>query len=150
MNKEDYQKALKSIKWVTKRNKIKKRDGNKCTKCGSTKSLHVHHTYYLKDKMPWEVPDECLVTLCKICHEKAHEGREIKSFFRVNPPKKSKTIKIKSNSCKTDTLSQVDIELQVKYNDLKRKGKLPECTYKPLENPIRPIPKRRKKKRKKK
>ena len=37
------------------------------------KDLHVHHTYYQIDKLPWEYPDESLQTLCRSCHEKVHE-----------------------------------------------------------------------------
>ena len=94
MNKEEYRKALKSPKWQAKRRVILKRDNNTCTKCGCKNNLHVHHTYYLIGKMPWEVPDDCLITLCNLCHKKAHEGRNISTFVRKSPPKnKTKVIK---------------------------------------------------------
>lgn len=35
-------------------------------------SLHVHHQYYQIGKLPWEYPDEALITLCWSCHEKIH------------------------------------------------------------------------------
>ena len=98
MNKKEYNKALKDPKWISKRDKIKSRDGHKCTKCGSKKSLQVHHTYYLIRKMPWEVPDSCLVTLCGVCHEKEHEGRDIVTFMRHNPPKPTRKEKRKNKS----------------------------------------------------
>jgi 5-methylcytosine-specific restriction endonuclease McrA len=77
MAKEEYGEALKTTMWKKKRDIILKRDKYTCTKCRSKKCLHVHHTYYLKDKMPWAVPDDCLVTLCEVCHEKEH----IKNIF---------------------------------------------------------------------
>lgn len=101
MTKEEYQEALKSPQWIIKRNRVKKRDKHKCVKCKSNKNLHIHHTYYLKDKMPWQVPDECLITLCEVCHEKEHKGKPILSFMRVKPPKTEVTplpkIKIKKD-----------------------------------------------------
>lgn len=94
MNKEEYREALKDPRWLAKRDIIKKRDKHKCTKCGCRDNLHVHHTYYLPNKMPWEVPDDCLITLCKGCHAKEHEGKDISSFIRTSPPKtKSKVTK---------------------------------------------------------
>lgn len=118
MNKQEYQKALKSPKWLAKRNKIKKRDKYKCTKCGCKDNLHVHHTYYLPNKMPWEVPDECLVTLCKVCHEKEHKDRDIKSFVRTSPPKKVTPIKKSPPKKKKDSR-------KVRREKAKKKQKLP-------------------------
>ena len=151
MNKEEYSKALKSPEWIIKRDKIKKRDGYKCVKCSCNEELHVHHKYYLPDKMPWEVPDDCLITLCRVCHEKEHRGRDISSFIRTTPPNKKKQTKTdkKEKVSKTPSISRTDRELQDKYDLLRSKGKLPDSTYKPLENPPRNIPKRRRKKKRK-
>jgi 5-methylcytosine-specific restriction endonuclease McrA len=41
------------------------------------KDLHVHHTYYQIDKLPWQYPDESLQTLCRSCHEKVHDEEVI-------------------------------------------------------------------------
>ena len=87
MNKEEYNEALKSPQWLDKTNIIKKRDNYKCNKCPCKDNLEVHHKYYLKDKMPWQVPDDCLITLCRKCHQKEHDGKSISSFFRQKPPK---------------------------------------------------------------
>jgi len=35
--------------------------------------LSVHHRYYVSGRMPWEYPDWCFKTLCKQCHEGAHD-----------------------------------------------------------------------------
>jgi len=135
MNKKQYQQALKSPEWLAKREKIKKRDGYKCVKCDCKEQLHVHHKYYLPDKMPWEVPDDCLITLCKVCHEKEHKGRDIMSFVRATPSNKKKLRKDKKKrkSKRTFSMNPTDRELQDKYDALKSKNKLPESTYKPLE-----------------
>lgn len=102
MTKEEYQEALKSSMWISKATTIKKRDNHRCVKCCCKDSLEVHHKYYLKDRMPWQVPDNCLVTLCRKCHQKEHEGKTISSFFRQKPPKEKivKNIEIKEKKKK--------------------------------------------------
>lgn len=49
------------LKW-----KIKKRDGYKCTECGGTENLLIHHIDY--DKSNCEMDN--LITLCRKCHYK--------------------------------------------------------------------------------
>lgn len=147
MTKEEYQEALKSPQWISKRDRIKKRDNYACVRCKSKKELHVHHTYYLIDRMPWQVPDDCLLTLCKVCHAKEHKGKPISSFYRKKPPR----IKGKDKKLTTkyyNNLSKEDAELQKKYDELKKKGKLPKPTYKPIKSNGngRPIKKKKKKK----
>lgn len=34
------------------------------------RTLHVHHFYYIKNRHPWDYPDNALVTLCDLCHMK--------------------------------------------------------------------------------
>lgn len=57
----------KTLKW---RESVKKRDGNKCTKCENTKTLHAHHI------VPWKENEELRydisngTTLCSSCHGK--------------------------------------------------------------------------------
>ena len=146
MTREEYSEALKSSQWITKRDRIKKRDGYNCVKCGSRSSLHVHHTYYLRDKMPWQVPDDCLITLCKICHKKEHEGKSISSFYRNKPPKVKTKVK-KAKTKRNNNLSKADAELQKKYDEVKKKGKLPKNTYKPIKSNGKGKPKKTKKKK---
>lgn len=57
------------------REKVLKRDGNKCTECGSTNKLHAHHK-----KCFYEYPDLRLdenngKTLCISCHMRLHNRR---------------------------------------------------------------------------
>lgn len=82
-NIAEYLELLKSPLWENKRREILERDERRCTICGATTSLVVHHKQYHfykkrnKMAMPWEYEDKYLVTLCKSCHEKGHEIFEI-------------------------------------------------------------------------
>jgi 5-methylcytosine-specific restriction endonuclease McrA len=128
MTKKKYAEALKSPKWLDKRELIKSRDECKCVKCGSKKQLEVHHTYYLSGKMPWEVPDECLITLCRICHRKEHKDKIIpikdEIFEKQVPNKKHKN--------KYSNLSKEDEVIQRMYDLIKKDKKLPKPTYEQL------------------
>lgn len=65
-----YAAKLKDPRWQKKRLMILDRDGWECQTCeDTTKTLHVHHKYYLPDHDPWDYPDSALVTLCEECHE---------------------------------------------------------------------------------
>ncbi len=87
--KSKYGKLLLDLRWKAKAQKIKKRDRNKCTVCGSTKRLLVHHTYYYKNKVnPWEYPDKSLLTLCKSCHDDYH--RHFENIY-INKRKRQNT-----------------------------------------------------------
>lgn len=46
--------------------------------------LQVHHKYYLKDKMIWEVPESALITLCRNCHQNEHKQNKI-PIYNKNP-----------------------------------------------------------------
>ena len=75
---DNYYKLLKDSRWYRKRKKILKRDKNKCTVCGATKNLVVHHTfYYDEDTRPWLYPNSSLITLCKTCHNGWHDHNEL-------------------------------------------------------------------------
>ena len=51
---------------------VLKRDGYRCQKCGSEKTLHCHHILsYTQNKMVGNDPDNC-ITLCKLCHKELH------------------------------------------------------------------------------
>ena len=64
-----YAEKLKDPRWQKKRLEIMSRDKFTCQKCDdATKTLNVHHRYYFKGAMPWDYPDNALVTLCEPCH----------------------------------------------------------------------------------
>jgi hypothetical protein len=66
----DYFERLLNPKWQKKRLEILSRDEWTCQKCfDSENTLNVHHMRYLKNKNPWEYPNNLLITLCKNCHE---------------------------------------------------------------------------------
>ncbi len=67
--KVDYYRYLHSKKWQKKRKRILKRDGNKCSLCGSLGVLDVHHLSYenLGNEKDWQ-----LITVCRSCHDKLH------------------------------------------------------------------------------
>lgn len=69
----NYARQLLTSQWKNKRNRIKKRDGGRCTKCGSKKHLEVHHIKYIWGKKAWEYADNMLTTMCKECHRKEHK-----------------------------------------------------------------------------
>lgn len=73
----DYYNLLKDFRWIKKRNIIFKRDGRRCTVCGSKKNLQVHHTYYIDGSLPWNYPDYSLMTVCRDCHKTYHEYHEL-------------------------------------------------------------------------
>lgn len=126
MNKKEYKELLQREEWQSKRKIILERDNYKCAKCNCKNNLHVHHKYYLEGKMPWDVPNDCLVTLCDICHKNEHKGKDIKSFVRKNPLKKIFK-KLNKNNIRYNNmiknLSKEDVLLQEKYDKVKNKFK---------------------------
>jgi hypothetical protein len=68
-----YQEYLKSDDWKKKRRKklvqLKKRRAAKCSVCGRTKDLHVHHVQY---KCLVDIENRDLKMLCSRCHQIAH------------------------------------------------------------------------------
>lgn len=73
-SKPSYYELLKDARWQEKRLRIMDAAGFECQHCGAHKdnggvTLNVHHSYYLKNKKPWEYPDESLYCLCEDCHK---------------------------------------------------------------------------------
>lgn len=65
-----YADKLKDPRWQKKKDKILRRDNYKCRLCKKQGRLNVHHLEYLEE--PWDAPDNCLITLCKECHDWEH------------------------------------------------------------------------------
>lgn len=80
-----YGELLFRPEWKLKREQILLRDNYTCQFCGSTQKneLQVHHRqyHYISRlgifKKPWDYPDECLITICKCCHDKGHSKYKI-------------------------------------------------------------------------
>jgi hypothetical protein len=65
----NYRELLKDPRWQKKRLEVLQRDEFTCQCCpDNTSTLHVHHAKYFPG-MPWECPNEYLITLCESCHE---------------------------------------------------------------------------------
>ena len=79
-----YSDLLSCFEWKFMRFRVILRDNFCCKDCGEIDNMHhVHHKYYLKDLMPWEIDESDLVTLCRICHTKRHESEIIKVYEKV-------------------------------------------------------------------
>jgi 5-methylcytosine-specific restriction endonuclease McrA len=72
-----YSEQLKDPRWQRKRLEVMQRDEFKCCECGSTsKTLHVHHRYYVSHRYPWEYPNFCYRTVCDECHYEIRQSVE--------------------------------------------------------------------------
>ena len=60
-------------KYAIVRTRVLERDGWRCQECGSTQNLQVHHMRR-RSQLGGDVMHN-LITLCRGCHSKCHEGR---------------------------------------------------------------------------
>ena len=68
-----YKDKLKDPRWIEFRKRVYKKDGYRCTICGTKdRPLNAHHRFYNKNKEPWDYLVEDLATLCNWCHEFLH------------------------------------------------------------------------------
>jgi len=73
-----YGDLLNCFEWKFKRVEILLRDKYICQVCNKKDIyLHIHHKYYLKDKLPWDIENDALLTLCYDCHKTIHENNSI-------------------------------------------------------------------------
>lgn len=70
--KEYYNRLLDDKRWKEFRLKVMSERGNKCEYCGGTDILQIHHTFYIRGKMPWEYEINDMRVLCKKCHQRIH------------------------------------------------------------------------------
>lgn len=64
-----YQEKLQDPRWQQVRLRVFDRDGFTCTICqSSTKTLAVHHEYYISGREPWDYPISAYKTVCENCH----------------------------------------------------------------------------------
>ena len=77
MNKK-YDEKLKHPFWQRKRLEIFNLHNFTCQNCSAKENtLHIHHTYYEKNKEPWEYENDSLKCLCDKCHKKWHIAENI-------------------------------------------------------------------------
>lgn len=67
----EYKLYLNSNEWVILKNGIIKDRGYKCEKCGSRKSIDLHHLTY--DRLGNEYPED-LELVCRTCHKGLHRN----------------------------------------------------------------------------
>lgn len=85
-----YSEKLLHPKWQKKRLKVLKHARFRCQLCGNDqKTLHVHHSYYVSGRDPWDYPTGSMVSLCESCH-KATEGRKAGAAKKPVSPKAPK------------------------------------------------------------
>lgn len=89
----------KQKKWISKRNRILRRDEYLCRQCKRygkvTGAYTVHHIYPLEDYPEYKLTSDNLLSLCAECHGKMHNrktneltelGEMWKSKILLNPP----------------------------------------------------------------
>ena len=71
-----YSEKLRDPRWQKLRLEVMSRAGFGCENCGDKNStLHIHHSYYVSKRDPWEYPIGSLSCLCENCHEKITEQK---------------------------------------------------------------------------
>ena len=70
--KEYYNRLLEDKRWKEFRLKVMSERGSRCECCGGTHILQIHHTFYIRGKMPWEYEINDMRVLCKKCHQRIH------------------------------------------------------------------------------
>lgn len=89
----EYSGLLLDRRWKKKARLILTRDHFKCTVCGSSKTLQVHHTFYYADYPdPWNYPDKSLLTLCFDCHLTYHLQHEVEVRIRKGTCRHKKSL----------------------------------------------------------
>lgn len=77
MKKQNYSEQIKSPKWQKKRLEVLNLRGFKCEECGDEEQqLHIHHRFYIKNRMAWEYDNDVFQVLCSDCHEMAHNEKK--------------------------------------------------------------------------
>jgi len=79
-----YGDLLKMPQWQRKRLEVMARDNFACQMCGDNMNqLHVHHSVYIDNRMPWEYANEILMTVCHYCHDLCHWKKDKKRLKRL-------------------------------------------------------------------
>ena len=73
--RREHQAFITSSAWRKLRKQVLIRDGHQCTRCGSTKSLTVHHIIPVRTDPSLALEMDNCITLCRSCHGRAEGGR---------------------------------------------------------------------------
>lgn len=81
-----YSELLRDPRWQKKRLKILEYADWRCQICGvSDRTLHCHHSYYRKGKLPWQYPDGSIIAVCDDCHENKIHRKKPREEFVPDP-----------------------------------------------------------------
>lgn len=58
--------------------------------------LEVHHLYYILNRLPWEINDDGLITLCNKCHEELHFSEKVPVYNLIE----GKLVRLELIPCK--------------------------------------------------
>lgn len=112
-----YADLLKDPRWQKKRLEILQLDAFRCRVCESTtKTLHVHHLYYIKGNDPWDYPDNALITMCEGCHAEAPAIDWKRAFLDLNMTEKD----------------LLELAINIKFRKFKIYENAPESKTRPL------------------
>lgn len=121
---KEYLVYLESPHWKALRGEALKRDGDKCTRCGSKRILQVHHMIYrtrFEDSLL-----EDLITLCKECHQAEHGKKpKVKRIKRAKKVRKSKPFVVITNwetLCRARSNKQITRAEFLKQKEVYRPG----------------------------
>lgn len=118
-----YADFLKTIYWRGVSLFVKRRDGWKCTACGSTEKIEVHHKTYENHGAETEHLED-LTTLCDNCHKKAHKMEKQETAPTT-------TIRVRTRRPKTGSaLSISDIVAEKEIEDA-WSALVEKCSYRP-------------------
>ena len=95
--KISYHDLLLTLEWRERRQQIIKRDDQRCNNCKNKELLEVHHYYYVRNWLPWQYPDDALVTFCAKCHENYHKQNVVKVYKRLDA---NKFVEVNATPCK--------------------------------------------------
>lgn len=82
-----YEQLLNTPQWRRFRHRILRRDRNECVRCHSRNRLEVHHvryryyTHLRRYAVPWDYPENELLSLCTNCHEQVHRTSSVPVVF---------------------------------------------------------------------
>lgn len=140
-----YSDFLNTIYWRGVSLFVKRRDGWRCSECGSTKKIKVHHKTY--DNHGAETMHlEDLTTLCDKCHKKAHNLIEREKEEKAQAPTPEIRVRTRRRPRTGSALSISDIakemeiekgwyQLIARYSNRPRLLKTIEKSYVTIEPP---------------
>lgn len=104
--KLSYYELLKDPRWQRKRLEVMQECRFTCEECDATdKTLNIHHTYYLKDRDPWDYPYHALRCYCEDCHKK-HQDMILeiqKAIGALTIPEKQQVLEVANHLVRTGT-----------------------------------------------